>query len=332
MEKPHYEEHERQMTGKTFTEAVNGFAAIVEGRKPAEAQHIIVQLEKHVRNQEMNPIIFKNGQKAKVGEALAHRAMKMHDSMSQGDKQQFVSHISKSIDHFKSGLKGAWKQTEKKGITLAGPKLRKEESDRPKQNTKTDVYVRKHTRLAADALGRAHQLGKDHKDYKKNMAEYERHRKMVLGEEHEDDDGWYAHKEMHGSKAISKEDWKKGVRPKKSMKKEEAEHIEEAGKSKLQRYVNAAKPERHDPKKGERRRAGISMALKKIIGSDAIGRKPRVKATMEEADQIDEWGMRSIRGPHAKTSSMAITPPKVGYKGKTRKPKVQRIDTTPDKM
>jgi hypothetical protein len=31
-------------------------------------------------------------------------------------------------------------------------------------------------------------------------------------EETENDDGWYAHKEMHGSKAVSKEDWKKGWR------------------------------------------------------------------------------------------------------------------------
>lgn len=28
----------------------------------------------------------------------------------------------------------------------------------------------------------------------------------------EDDEGWYAHREMHGNKGVSKEDWKKGVR------------------------------------------------------------------------------------------------------------------------
>ena len=33
-----------------------------------------------------------------------------------------------------------------------------------------------------------------------------------LKEEAENDDGWYAHKEMHGSKAVSEEEWKKGWR------------------------------------------------------------------------------------------------------------------------
>lgn len=53
----------------------------------------------------------------------------------------------------------------------------------------------------------------------------------------ENDDGWYAHKEMHGSKAISKEDWKKGVRPGKSVKKEETE---------LDEAKDADKPERSE--------------------------------------------------------------------------------------
>lgn len=44
----------------------------------------------------------------------------------------------------------------------------------------------------------------------------------------DDDDGWYAHKEMHGKDAVSKEDWKKGIRKKPSMKKEEVEQIDEA--------------------------------------------------------------------------------------------------------
>jgi len=30
--------------------------------------------------------------------------------------------------------------------------------------------------------------------------------------DHEDDEGWYAHHEIHGSKGVSKEDWKKGWR------------------------------------------------------------------------------------------------------------------------
>ena len=55
--------------------------------------------------------------------------------------------------------------------------------------------------------------------------------KRLLGkgtQKEETDDGWYAHREMHGSKGVSKEDWKKGVRLNKDgkrvqTKKEEAE-------------------------------------------------------------------------------------------------------------
>lgn len=47
----------------------------------------------------------------------------------------------------------------------------------------------------------------------------------------ENDDGWYAHKEMNGDKAISKEDWKKGKRPK--LKKEEVEELDEKERSEL---------------------------------------------------------------------------------------------------
>lgn len=295
MERPHYEELETPMSNKTFREALRDFEAIAEGRQPAEAPHMIVQLEKHVRNPEMNPLRFKNGQKAKIPEAMAHKAMKMHDSMNQSDKQAFVAHISKSIDHLKSGLKGEWKKDTKKSISLAGPKLRKEESDRPEQHTKTDVLVRKHTRLAADALGRAHHLGKDHKDYKKNMAEYERHRKIALGEESDHDDGWYTHKEMHGSKAISKEDWKKGVRPKKSVKTEEVE-LEESHRVGIT-YSDpnsSAVSQRSEKKfknvrvKAESEEEAITKAKKHVKNQGYRVHNAEITTMKEEVEIIDE--------------------------------------------
>ncbi len=72
------------------------------------------------------------------------------------------------------------------------------------------------------------------------------------------------------------------------LRKEEVEQVDEASKDSLQRYVQAAKPERRDPVKGEKRKAGVELAHKKIIGSDALGRKPKVRATHEEVEQIDE--------------------------------------------
>jgi hypothetical protein len=65
---------------------------------------------------------------------------------------------------------------------------------------------------------------------------------------------------------------------------EEAEQIDELSKDKLQRYRKASTPERLDPKKGDKRRAGMDLALKKILGSDRYGNKPKIKATREEVE------------------------------------------------
>lgn len=167
MERPHYEELETPMSNKTFREALRDFEAIAEGRQPAEAPHMIVQLEKHVRNPEMNPLRFKNGQKAKIPEAMAHKAMKMHDSMNQRDKQAFVAHISKSIEHLKSGLKGEWKKATKKSISLAGPKLRKEEVEQVDETSqaKKDRYVERSASQASMAnFTKRHATGKTKED------------------------------------------------------------------------------------------------------------------------------------------------------------------------
>jgi hypothetical protein len=65
---------------------------------------------------------------------------------------------------------------------------------------------------------------------------------------------------------------------------EEVDQIDEISKDKLQRYSKAAKSERLDPKKGENRRAGMDLALKKILGGDRYGNKPKIKATREEVE------------------------------------------------
>jgi Cu/Ag efflux protein CusF len=65
--------------------------------------------------------------------------------------------------------------------------------------------------------------------------------------------------------------------------KEEVE-LDEVSKDTLQRYRHAAKSERMHPEKGEQRKVGMGLALKKILGSDKIGNKPKVKATKEEVE------------------------------------------------
>lgn len=228
------------MTNKTFNQFVTEAAKRGRPRKlrpgeEADTLHIQDQLSKltHPNHVELH---FKDGSKHNIPREHANKALQHLSSLKPIDRADHAEHMGKGHSEFYHVLTKKSIPDKKPKITLAGPKLRKEEN--------------------------------------------------------ENDDGWYAHKEMHGSKAVSKEDWKKGVRLNKDgkrvqMKKEEVE-LDEASKEGLQRYVQAAKPERHDPAKGEKRKKGINLALKKIIGSDTIGRKPKVKATNEEIEYSAE--------------------------------------------
>jgi hypothetical protein len=75
---------------------------------------------------------------------------------------------------------------------------------------------------------------------------------------------------------------------------EEVEQVDEVSSDSLMRYRHAAAPERRDPEKGEKRKAGMNLALKKILGGDELGNKPKVKASgmskkeMGEDVELDE--------------------------------------------
>ena len=112
-----------------------------------------------------------------------------------------------------------------------------------------------------------------------------------------DDDGWYTHKEIHGKDAVSKEDWKKGIR--KPLKTEETEQIDEISSNLARSYLKGAKASENqaradlykhswldmkdkrngeglppesakaahdDLKKANKRESGISLAKGKLTG------------------------------------------------------------------
>ncbi len=202
---------------KTYNQFVTEAAKRGRPRKlrpgeEADTLHIQDQLNKltHPNHVEVH---FKDGSKHRIPREHANMALHHLAGLKPIERSEHAEHMGKSHSDFYHVLSRKSVPSKNKGISLAGPKLRKEETD----------------------------------------------------------DGWYAHKEMHGSKAVSKEDWKKGVR------------LNRDGK--------------------------------------------RVQMKKEEAEQIDEWGKQAITGPHASTASKAITPPKVGYKGKQKKTKVQDLNT-----
>lgn len=133
MERPHYEETDM----KTLSKFMNKTSPVVnEARdeddedKGGAKKHIIAQMRKVISMRGEHHVEFKDGKKVKLTPAIAHKALEMHDNMRRpSDKEEFTHHIGQSVEHLKSGLKGNWKQEAKPKITLAGPKLKKEEVD-----------------------------------------------------------------------------------------------------------------------------------------------------------------------------------------------------------
>jgi hypothetical protein len=210
---------------KTYNQFVTEAAKRGRPRKlrpgeEADTLHIQDQLSKLTHPNHVD-VHFKDGTKHQIPREHANRALQHLASLRPIDRADHAEHMGKGHSEFYHVLSKKSIPDKKPKITLAGPKLRKEEADH--------------------------------------------------------DDGWYSHKEMHGSKAVSKEDWKKGVRLNKDGK--------------------------------------------------------RVQMKKEEVEQIDEWGesklAKGIVGTRASTRQMAATPRTVPFKGKTKKPKSQRLDTTP---
>ncbi len=116
----------------------------------------------------------------------------------------------------------------------------------------------------------------------------------------ENDDGWYAHKEMHGSRAVSKEDWKKGWRLNRDGKrvqvnKEEVEQIDELKAATVAKYSIKASAQ------GDKRAAGIKMADEKLRKRDGYSSTARVAA--EEVEQIDELDRDGIVKRYSKVAN-----------------------------
>ena len=127
--------------------------------------------------------------------------------------------------------------------------------------------------------------------------------KVMAKEEHEEDDGWYTHSQMHGSKksekhpkGISAAEWKSGIRwhhgkNKRINIKEEVEQIDELSKGTMGRYINKAA----DRMSTQGVTAGLKIAAdeKSKKNFDNIAKRQKgiatavKKLTKEEQDFID---------------------------------------------
>ena len=137
----------------------------------------------------------------------------------------------------------------------------------------------------------------------------------------EEDDGWYTHSQMHGSKksekhpkGISAAEWKSGIRwhhgkNKRINIKEEVEQIDELSKGTMGRYINKAKDsiDTASYRQGHKEAHGSSSkALEKKLTKRHKGIETAVKKlTREDAEQIDELKDKTL-GSYIKKAATKI--------------------------
>jgi hypothetical protein len=268
MERPHYEETEK-MTDKTFnqfmTEAKKaGRPKKLKPGEEADTLHIQDQLSKltHPNHVEVH---FKDNTKHDIPRVHANKALHHLASLKPIERADHADHMGKSHSNFYHVLSKKSIPTKSKGISLAGPKLRKEEVEQiDEAGMGMKAFKRAFKGTGPEGTG-------DPRPMKKRLKDDPEHAKSIAS--HKGKLGGMAELQRRIAKKITA--------------KEEVE-LDEATRDKLQRYVQAAKPERRDPVKGEKRKAGVKLALKKIVGSDELGRKPKVKATNEEIEYTAE--------------------------------------------
>ena len=93
-----------------------------------------------------------------------------------------------------------------------------------------------------------------------------------------DDDGWHAHREMHGDKGISKEDWKKGIRLSRSGKRVNINDKKVAKEGAMKRMATQAQL-------GEPG-SGLETFKKKMDSKKDV--KPTQEPTKEDIDLVDQ--------------------------------------------
>lgn len=125
----------------------------------------------------------------------------------------------------------------------------------------------------------------------------------------EEDDGWYTHSQMYGSKksekhpkGISAAEWKSGIRwhhgkNKRINIKEDVEAIDELSKGTMLKYLSANKKsdkaaqEKGDFSKSDKRMRGTDVAVRKYTATN--NKYVRVPAT-EEVEQVDELSSKKL--------------------------------------
>ena len=152
--------------------------------------------------------------------------------------------------------------TQKKIASLSGDKNKIDSSDLAKLRKKIKPF------RDAAATGNPRDFAREEKEEEEQVDE------ATVPSPNEDDEGYYTHKQIHGKNAVSKDDWKKGIRKPKASDKQ----------------VKMATGIPHDKRYAGGNMTGAVSAIKKIRGQLSKGhqRATAMMATNEEEEQVDE--------------------------------------------
>ena len=151
---------------------------------------------------------------------------------------------------------------QKKIASLSGDKNKIDSSDLAKLRKKIKPF------RDAAATGNPRDFAREEKEEEEQVDE------ATVPSPNEDDEGYYTHKQIHGKNAVSKDDWKKGIRKPKASDKQ----------------VKMATGISHDKRYAGGNMTGAVSAIEKIRKN--LSKHPRVaaslKAANEEEEQVDE--------------------------------------------
>ena len=158
---------------------------------------------------------------------------------------------------------------QKKIASLSGDKNKIDSSDLAKLRKKIKPF------RDAAATGNPRDFAREEKEEEEQVDE------ATVPSPNEDDEGYYTHKQIHGKNAVSKDDWKKGIRKPKASDKQ----------------VKMATGISHDKRYAGGNMTGAVSAIEKIRKN--LSKHPRVAASLKAANEEEEEQVDEVLGKGA---------------------------------
>lgn len=345
---PRKEEVDGNMENKTFnqfvTEAKRGRPRKLKPGEQADTEHLQDQLSKLTHANHV-VVHFKNGEKHDIPRAHANKALIHLSGLKPIHRADHVEHMHGSKENFYHTLATKSIPSKKKTITLAGPKIRKEEAEQIDELEKKTLasYAKKAGGTSMDSVGglmyqaaNADPTAKDGKRvglFKKAGIRAKGVERAIsrLAKESKDEPPFDNPTEKPSTPYTNPHAKAKQLARSIMKKMKEKKAVKEETK-KLEYHPHTEADE--DPKnkspfaknvQAKLKQAKLKQVTKEETETDEKKKKDHHKLLQKFRHRIDE--VKAIKGAHATKVHAApvINPGRVGYTGHPTKPKVQRL-------